>query len=362
MICMRIFLLLFTVTLLLNAQTPQQLREKALSKGLQAIPTDYEELRSAVDDPENPMTLAKIKLGKKLFFDANLSKDRTISCATCHKLDEGGVDGKPTAIGYHNLPNPSHLNSPTVLNSAYSKHLFWDGRAKSLREQAKGPTVAPFEMASTPELIEERMRENPEYVEQFALIFEGNETVTFDNMAKAIEVYEKTLVTRGDFDRFLDGDDSAMSADAQVGLDIFIDIGCKGCHFGPAVGGQKIQKFPLRDYNSILNLTFDYDEKTKTRGVADVSLNFEMYHPYPFKNVGGFMGKDGNQMFRVPILRNIEKTGPYYHNGVVKTLREALFLMGRHQVGVDLTERQLDYMEAFMKSLSGDLVPYDIKE
>ena len=358
---MRIFLFLLTVTLLLNAQTPQELREKALSKGLQSIPLDFEMLKSAVDVADNPMTSEKIALGRALFNDKNLSKDRTIACATCHVLDKGGDDDKPTAIGYNKLPNPSHLNSPTVLNTSYSKHLFWDGRSKSLEEQAKGPTLAPFEMASTPELIEERMRENSEYREQFALIFGSDDSVTFDNMAKAIEVYEKTLVTRGDFDRFLDGDDSAMSEEAQIGLDIFIDIGCKGCHFGPAVGGQKIQKFPLRDYNSILNLTFDYDEKTKKRGVADISLNFEMYHAYPFKNVGGFMGQGGNQMFRVPVLRNVARTGPYYHNGQIKTLREALFLMGRHQVGVDMTERQLDYMEAFMKSLNGELVPYDIK-
>ena len=354
------FILMLSLTSV-YAQTPQELREKALSKGLQSIPLDFEMLKSAVDDADNPMTPEKIALGRALFNDKNLSKDRTIACATCHVLDKGGDDDIPTAIGYNKLPNPSHLNSPTVLNTAYSKHLFWDGRVHTLREQAQGPTVAPFEMASTPELIEERMNENPEYVQAFNKLFPGKRTVTFGNMAKAIEVYEKTLVTRGDFDRFLDGDDSAMSEEAQIGLDIFIDIGCKGCHFGPAVGGQKIQKFPLRDYNSIINLSFAYDEKTKKRTTSDFSFNFEMYHAYPFENVGGFMGKDGNQLFRVPVLRNVARTAPYYHNGQIKTLREALFLMGRHQVGVDMTERQLDYMEAFMKSLNGELVEYEIK-
>ena len=357
---MRIFLLLITGALLLSAQTAQELRDKAFSKGLRAMPLEYEVLVSEVDDVDNPMSLEKIYLGKKLFFDKNLSKDRTIACATCHKLEEGGEDGKPTAIGYHKLPNPSHLNSPTVLNTAYSKHFFWDGRVSTLREQAQGPTVAPFEMASSAELIEERMNENEEYVRLFNKLFSGKRRVTFGNMAKAIEVYEKTLITRGDFDAFMDGDDAAMSEEAQIGLDMFIDIGCKGCHFGPAVGGQKIQKFPLRDYNSWLNITFSYDEKEKKRGIRDMSLNFEMYHAYPFENIGGFMGKDGNQLFRVPILRNIAKTKPYFHNGVVKDLREALFLMGRHQVGVDMTERQLDYMEAFMKSLSGELVDYNL--
>jgi len=358
---MPIIIFLLSLTLLLQAQTAKELRQKALSKGLMAIPLDFETLKHTVDDPLNPMILEKIALGRKLFFDKNLSKDRTIACASCHKETKGGADGLPTAIGYHKLENPSHLNSPTVLNTAFSKHFFWDGRAHTLREQAQGPTVAPFEMASSATLIEERMNENPKYVEAFKKIFKGKKRVTFGNMAKAIEVYEKTLVTRGDFDRFLDGDDTALSADAQIGLDMFIDIGCKGCHFGPAVGGQKIQKFPLRDYNSIINLSFSYDETTKTRSTSDFAFNFELYHAYPFKNVGGFMGKEGQQMFRVPILRNIAKTGPYFHNGTTKSLRDALFIMGRHQVGIDMSEKQLDYMEAFMKSLSGDLVKYPLE-
>ncbi len=357
---MKYILILVLGLMSLYAQSPQELREKALSKGMMSMPLDFENLKSVVDDPLNPMTPEKIALGKALFNDKNLSKDRTISCATCHDLKKGGVDGKPTAIGYHKLPNPAHLNSPTVLNTAYSKHFFWDGRVSTLSEQAQGPTVAPFEMASSAKLIEERMNENKEYVRLFNKLFPGKRSVTFGNMAKAIEVYEKTLITRGNFDAFLDGDDKALSEDAQLGLDMFIDIGCKGCHFGPAVGGQKIQKFPLRDYNSWLDITFSYDEKSKKRGIRDMSLNFEMYHAYPFKNVGGFMGKEGNQLFRVPILRNIAKTKPYFHNGVVKDLREALFLMGRHQVGVDMTERQLDYMEAFMESLNGELVDYNL--
>ncbi len=359
---MKYILILMLGLMSVYAQSPQELREKALSKGMMSMPLDFERLKSAVDDSLNPMIAEKIALGKALFNDKNLSKDRTLSCASCHDLKKGGVDGKPTAIGYHKLANPAHLNSPTVLNTAYSKHFFWDGRVSTLREQAQGPTVAPFEMASSAELIEERMNENEEYVRLFNKLFSGKRTVTFGNMAKAIEVYEKTLITRGDFDRFMDGDDKAMSEEAQTGLNMFIDIGCKGCHFGPAIGGQKIQKFPLRDYNSWLDITFSYDEKTNTRGIADIGLNFEMYHPYPFKNTGGFMGKDGNQLFRVPILRNIAKTGPYFHNGVIKDLREALFLMGRHQVGVDMTEKQLDYMEAFMKSLSGELVDYNLSQ
>ncbi len=353
---MKIVLVLILSLSILQALTPQELREKALSKGLRSMPNSFETLKKEVDEERNPMARAKIALGRELFNDKNLSKDRTISCATCHKLDKGGEDDIATAIGYHQLQNPSHLNTPTVLNTAYSKHFFWDGRVHSLEEQAKGPTLAPFEMASSPELIKKRMRENPKYIEAFKKVFKDKPS--FDLMAKAIEVYEKTLITRGKFDAFLDGDDKAMSASALNGLNLFIDLGCKGCHFGPAVGGQKIQKFPLRDYNNIIVSTFVFNESNGRRELKDMSFNFEKRHDYPFKNVGGFMGKDGTQYFRVPILRDISKTAPYFHNGTVEKLRDAIFLMGRHQTGVDLNEQQLDDLEAFMKSLNGEIVEY----
>jgi cytochrome c peroxidase len=344
-----------------NAATPQQIRTLALSKGLHAMPTQYALLRSLVDDVENVMSIEKIALGKKLFFDKNLSKSRAIACAKCHDLKNGGEDSVPTAIGHNNLENPSHLNSPTVLNTAFSKHLFWDGRSHTLRNQAEGPTQASFEMASTPELIVERVKENRAYEELFVKAYGSGTAVTFENITKAIAVYEKTLVTRGAFDAFLEGDDTAISVQAQQGLELFIDLGCKGCHFGYAIGGQRMQKFPLRDYNSIIDLTSIYDEKTKKRHLKDISFNFKPYHPYPFENVGGFMGAKGTQNFRVPILRNITQTAPYFHNGVVKDLREAIFLMGRYQIGVDLSESQIDAIEAFFKTLEGDLVDFDME-
>lgn len=339
----------------------ENLRQKALSKGLRPIPKDFETLRAEVDDKYNPLSREKILLGKKLFFDKNLSRDRTIACATCHDIQKGGVDGKPTAIGYKNRPNPKHLNSPTVLNAAYSKHLFWDGRAKSLREQAKGPTQATFEMAATPELIEQRVKENPQYVQAFEKIY-GEDAITFDNITKAIAAYEKILVTRGRYDQYLEGNENALTQQEKHGLNLFIDMGCKACHFGPAVGGQKIQKFPLRDYNSIIDLTTTFDEKTHHRHFSQIHFNFKMYHPYPFKNVGGFLGKDQNRYFRVPILRNIAKTAPYFHNGVVKTLPEAIKIMAKSQLGIDLTKEQLDALEAFLKSLDGEIVDYGITE
>jgi len=335
---MRYYLLFSLLLSILSSD--DLLRQKALDRGLKSIPLDFVKLKAQVDDKNNPMTIEKIRLGKKLFNDKNLSFDKTISCASCHDIKKGGEDSIETAIGYKRQKNPNNLNSPTVLNTAYSKHLFWDARASSLRQQAKGPIQAHFEMASSPELVEKRT------------------DLSFDEVLKAIAVYEKTLVTRSKYDDFLDGNESALNSKEKRGLNLFIDIGCKGCHFGSAIGGQKIQKFPLRDYNSILNLTTTFNEQTKGREVKDISIGFKMYKPYPFENKGGFLGKNDERKFRVPILRNISKTAPYFHNGVVKTLKEAIQIMSKHQIGVDLEKDQLGALEAFLKSLDGDIVQY----
>ncbi len=352
--------ILLVMMLFIGATADQTLREKALEKGLRSIPTTFEALKAEVDDPTNPLNIPKILLGKKLFFDANLSKDRSLSCASCHDITKGGDDGKPTAIGYRNLENPRHLNSPTVLNTAFSKHFFWDGRAASLQEQAQGPMQAPFEMASTPELVEARVKNNPIYAPLFYDAFK-TQTITFDTITKAIAAYEKTLVTRSRYDDFLDGNETALTSQEQRGLNLFIDMGCKGCHFGSSIGGQRIQKFPLRDYNSIINLTTSFNEITKGRHISHIGLNFKMYHPFPFENKGGFMGKNGERTFRVPILRNIADTAPYFHNGAVTELREAVKIMSKHQIGVELSKEQLDALEAFLKSLSGTLVNFQLQ-
>ena len=352
---MRIILVISIIISSIFAEV--SLRQKALDKGLKSIPKDFKTLITQVDDPNNPLNIPKILLGKKLFFDKNLSKDRTIACASCHDIKKGGEDSIPTAIGYKKQKNPKHLNTPTVLNTAYSKHLFWDARVTSLREQAKGPMQAHFEMASTPELVVKRVKENKNYQKQFKDIF-GENSITFDNITKSIAVYEKTLVTRSKFDDFLDGDDNALNASEKRGLNLFIDMGCKACHYGSAIGGQRVQKFPLRDYNSILNLTTTFNEKTKGRSLQSISLNFKMYQPFPFKNKGGFLGQKNEKKFRVPILRNISKTAPYFHNGAVETLREAIEMMGKYQIGVDMSKEQLDAMEAFLKSLDGKLLKY----
>ena len=226
----------------------ETLREMALSRDMGAIPANYEALLKVVDTPENPMSREKIALGKELFFETELSQDKTISCASCHNLKEGGDDNLSTAIGYLGQENPFHLNSPTVLNAALAQSQFWDGRAKDVEEQAGGPIQAPFEMHMTPKEVLERLKANPEYVRKFQEVFAQD--INFENVRKAIGAYERTLLTRGAYDRFLEGDNAAMSPAAQRGFSLFISRGCKGCHTGMSVGGQSIQRFPLRSYIS----------------------------------------------------------------------------------------------------------------
>ncbi len=315
----------------------ETLREYALNRGLAPVPKTYPKLLELADNPQNPLSPAKIALGKKLFFDPILSRDNTISCANCHKLDEGGDDNLPTAIGFHGQANPKHLNSPTVLNAALAKAQFWDGRAKDVEEQAAGPMQAPFEMNITPKLAVQRIRNVPSYVAQFQRVFgEGNGSVTFKNIQKAIGAYERTLLTRSAYDRFLEGDNNAISQSAKRGLNLFIQKGCKGCHTGISVGGQSIQRFPLR------------------RALSDIFKT----DPFPFPNTGGFLGKDSQKLFRVPILRNITKTAPYFHNGSVKDLKEAIRIMSKYQIGKEFTPKQIEDVEAFLKTLEGEIVEY----
>jgi len=322
-----------------------ELRQAALSRNMSSVPKTYDELLKIVDNHENPMSREKIALGKELFNDVILSQDKTVSCATCHKLDEGGDDNLPTAIGYLNQANPHHLNSPTVLNAALAKFQFWDGRAKDVEEQAGGPIQAPFEMHMTPKEVEDRLNSDSAYRDKFKDVFNVKK-VTFENVRNAIGAYERTLLTRGAYDDFLDGNDSAMSASAKRGMTLFIVKGCKGCHTGMSVGGQSMQKFPLRYYMAdFIGLIFEPDLRIKES-------------PFPFINVGGFLGKDDNLKFRVPILRNISKTAPYFHNGAVDKLEEAVRIMSKYQIGDEFTAEQIDDVVAFLKTLDGELVNY----
>jgi len=328
--------------------TDTQLRDRALSTAFAPVPKTYKGLLKVIDNPENPLSKEKIALGKELFNDTLLSDDKTVSCASCHKLDEGGDDNLPTAIGVRGQPNPSHLNSPTVLNAALAKAQFWDGRDKDVEAQAGGPIQAPFEMHMTPKDVEKRLNSHPEYVTKFTQVFHEN-NVTFEQVRKAIGAYERTLLTRGTYDQFLEGDDNAISAQAKRGMTLFLTKGCKGCHAGMSVGGQTMQKFPLRQYTlEYIGLWFEPDIRLRQS-------------PFPFVNKGGFLGKNDNQMFRVPILRNVTKTAPYFHNGAVEKIEEVVRIMSKYQLGNEFTPAQIDDVVAFLKTLEGDVVKYDSK-
>jgi cytochrome c peroxidase len=332
----------------------ESLRKLALDSGYKPIPQSLEKIKELFDNPNNPITIEKIKLGKKLFNDKNLSLSRKISCATCHDIKDGGEDGKPTAIGHKNRANPFHLNTPTVLNSAFAKSFFWDGRSPTLADQAKGPTQASFEMASTPQLIEQRVKENKFYQQKFKEIFNSDSAITFDNITKVIATYEKTLLTYGDFDKFLEGNNNAINKKAKKGLELFANIGCKGCHSGYAFGGLLTAKFPLRTYNGLIMPKFIYDKRKKLEDMT-IQLTTKS-NRYPFENKGGFLGKNSLQIFRVPILRNITKTAPYFHNGMVKDLDKAIYIMGKYQVGIDLNETQISQIKEFLKTLEGEVI------
>ena len=387
-----IILLLTTVSLLLPTKEKRQfsddsLRIATLSRNMSSTPATYEELLKLVDTPQNRLSKEKIELGRDLYHDKILSKNRDISCATCHVLskdlqdkniylkaltsktndktdcvvchlsDQSGTDRFETAVGHGGAKNKFHLNTLTTLNAALAKFQTWDGDVKTIEEQVGLSIQDPTQMNLSKEEVKNRLLSDAKYVKRFELAFDK---VSFENVEKAIGAYLKTLVTRSDYDRFLDGDNNAINEKAKKGLAHFLNFGCKGCHTGITVGGQSIQKFPLRDYNSIVDVTNSFNEEEKGREVSDFDFNAKMYHPFPFENKGGFMGKKGERLFRVPMLRNVTKTSPYFHNGAVSKLREAVFLMGKHQLGMNLTNKQIDEIVEFLKSLEGNVVNYKV--
>jgi cytochrome c peroxidase len=336
----------------------KELRNYALSHGLKPIPQTWKKAKLIVSNPNNPLSPKKISLGRTLFFDSILSRDETLTCASCHLIQDGGDDNRPTAIGYHNRANPKHLNSPTVLNAALAKREFWDGRSPNVEDQAKGPIQAPFEMNMTPKEIVKRVKKKDIYAQTFKDVF-PKEGITFDTITKAIGAYERTLLTRGAYDRFLEGDDNAISLEAKKGLFLFMRLGCKGCHTGASVGGQSMQKFPVRKYDGMIVPVSVFIDGEQVFS----KFKFQPIHagsaPFPFEDIGGFHGKNNQFKFRVPILRNITRTAPYFHNGVVKDLKKVVWIMARHQLGISLSKKQIKQIIAFLKTLEGGPVDYN---
>ncbi len=271
-------------------------------------------------------------LGKLLYFDARLSKNHDVSCNSCHDLAKYGVDGEKTSPGHKK--QRGDRNSPTVYNSALHFRQFWDGRAADVEEQATGPVMNPVEMAMPDEKrVVETLASIPEYKELFAKSFPGDkEAITLKNAGRAIGAFERKLLTPSRFDKYLGGDDKALSADEVKGLTTFVSSGCTACHSGALLGGAMYQK---------LGLVKPWPD-AKDQGRASVTK------------------QDSDKlMFKVPSLRNIEKTAPYFHDGSVPTLASAIKLMGQHQLGRELSDADVHGIELFLKTLTGEL-PKDL--
>lgn len=269
---------------------------------------------------------AMVELGKKLYFDPRLSKSGFISCNSCHNLSMGGTDNLKTSIGHNWQEGP--INAPTVLNSSLNVAQFWDGRAADLKAQAGGPIANPGEMAFTHELAVDLLNSIPAYKAEFKRVFGTDGNVNIGMVTDAIAAFEETLVTPGSrFDKWLKGNKHAISATELEGYKLFKDSGCTACHYGPAVGGTSFQK---------MGLVAAYDTKNKAQGVA------------------GLTGKDADRMmFKVPTLRNVEMTYPYFHDGAVWTLEEAVDIMGKLQLGRTYSKEEIAKIVAFLKTLTG---------
>jgi cytochrome c peroxidase len=276
--------------------------------------------------PVKNINLAQVELGKKLYFDPRLSKSGFISCNSCHNLSMGGTDNLKTSIGHNWQQGP--INAPTVLNSSMNLAQFWDGRAKDLKAQAGGPIANPGEMAFTHTLAIDVLASIPEYVTEFRQVF-GTDEITIDQVTTAIAEFEKTLVTpNSPFDRWLLGDKDALTANELAGYKLFKSSGCTSCHNGPAVGGNSFQK---------MGVVEPYQAKSPAEGLVAVT------------------GKDADRFkFKVPTLRNVEMTYPYFHDGEAETLTEAVDVMGRLQLGKKFSAAQNAQIVAFLKTLTGD--------
>ncbi|HEX6144384.1 MAG TPA: cytochrome-c peroxidase [Geminicoccaceae bacterium] len=279
----------------------------------------------------NPATPEKVLLGKMLYFEPRLSESHTISCNSCHLVGLGGVDMLETSIGHRWQQGPR--NAPTVLNSVFNTAQFWDGRAADLEEQARGPLVNPIEMASSHEHVVEMLSAIPGYVDMFQKAFpEDGGEVTIDNATRAIEVFEATLITpNAPFDRYLQGESDALTAEQEEGLQLFVDNGCAACHSGINVGGGQYAPFGVVEKPGAEFLPPD------DRGRFEVTQSVS-----------------DEYVFKVPTLRNIALTPPYFHTGRSWDLRQAVAVMGASQLGIELTEDEVDKITAFMHALTGE--------
>ncbi len=280
---------------------------------------------------DNKITPEKIDLGKKLFFDTRISASGVFSCNSCHNLATGGDDNLETSIGHGWQKGPR--NSPTVLNAVLNEAQFWDGRAEDLKAQAKGPVQAGVEMANTPQQVVATLKSMPAYEADFKAAFPGEaDPVTFDNMAKAIEAFEATLITPAPFDAYLNGDENALTDEQKKGLALFMDKGCASCHSGINVGGHGYYPFGVIEKPGADILPEDDKGRFEVTKTADDSY-----------------------VFRAAPLRNIALTAPYFHSGMVWDLKQAVEIMGVSQLGAEISDQDANEIVAFLGSLTGKL-------
>lgn len=281
--------------------------------------------------PENiKLNPLKVKLGKILFHDKRLSKDNTVACSSCHNLKQAGQDGMAVAIGVKGLKGS--VNSPTVFNSGFAFRLFWDGRSPTLEDQVGGPIHNPVEMASNWQDVIDKLSKDPQIMARFIEIWE--EGISQENIEEAIAEFERSLTTpNSPFDQYLRGDYSALTADEIKGWHLFRDLGCISCHQGVGIGNNMYAN---------LGVMGDYFAD-RGRPIVDSDL-------------GRFnvTGKDKDKyVFKVPSLRNVALTAPYFHDGSINSLDEVVNTMARYQLGIKLNQEQRDYLVAFLKSLTG---------
>lgn len=293
---------------------------------------------------DNPMTPAKIALGKQLYFDPRISLSGTVSCDTCHNVAGNGTDNLPLSFGVFGRVDVPR-NTPTVFNAAFNTVQFWDGRAKSLEEQAKGPIQNPVEMGMpNGDAVVGRLKQIPGYQKEFAQVFGGKDPITFDNVAAAIATFERTLVTPDSpYDQYMKGNKKALDPSARAGMKLAGSLGCEACHAGPMfdnsgtpMGTGSYQKFPAQPgyaacakYVQQYNLTGDDGRFKVTHNPAD------------------------KQLFRVPTWRNVALTAPYFNYGTVGNLSDAVRIMAACQLSTTLTDKDVNEIVAFLNSLTG---------
>jgi cytochrome c peroxidase len=306
----------------------------------QASATDWQALPETAPTPaDNPTTEAKVELGKMLYMDPRFSSTGTVSCNSCHNVMEGGDDSRSVSMGVHG--KTGGRNAPTVWNSAFHSVQFWDGRAPLLEDQAKGPVANPVEMGMKDvDTAMERVRRIPGYKAYFDKAF-GENSMTVDNAAKAVAAFERTLITpNSSYDKYVKGDKKAMSEQQVRGMNKFASSGCTSCHSGAAFNGPQMKlgegfftKFPTFTDNSYVAQYKLADDK----GRQEVTGN-----------------KADANMFRTPTLRNITDTAPYFHNGSVNDLAEAVRVMAKTQLNKDLPDADVNDIVAFLGALTGE--------